>query len=177
MSSLFSHVISSQSALRQSAGCIRRYVVTGILLIAGLTHGKAQSKESALSPAPNRQDTVNILQQCLDLPLTQDYYIWQANTKVKQVYIMQLNVAFSPELSLSKSGKPVLIRSRAEIHSQKAEVFLAFRSFTITGDDASVTFTLHSNCLATPKVEEVSVQLHRTGAIWSIVKKQIHQLV
>ncbi|HVS93614.1 MAG TPA: hypothetical protein VHE59_16360 [Mucilaginibacter sp.] len=124
-----------------------------------------------------RQDSLEILQQCLDLPVIQSYFTRQTDGTPKQVYVMQYPVKFPDDLALTKFGQPVRFRSRADIRSEKAEVFLIFKTFSITGDDASVNFTLNSDYTTKPNIVEVTVQLHRSGQTWVVSQKQIHRLI
>ncbi|MBS1501270.1 MAG: hypothetical protein JST32_04365 [Bacteroidetes bacterium] len=124
-----------------------------------------------------RQDSLEILQQCLDLPVIQSYFTRQADGTPKQVYVMQYPVKFPDDLALIKFGQPVRFRSRADIRSEKADVFLIFKTFNIAGDDASVNFTLNSDYTTKPSIVEVTVQLHRSGQTWVVSQKQIHRLI
>ncbi|MBS1529079.1 MAG: hypothetical protein JSU01_02125 [Bacteroidetes bacterium] len=124
-----------------------------------------------------RQDSLEILQQCLDLPVIQNYFTRHSDGTLKQVYIMQYPVKFPDGLAVSKFGRPVLFRSRADMRSEKAEVFLIVKTFSITGDDASVNFTLNSDYTTKPNILEVTVQLHRSGQTWAVSQKQIRRLI
>ena len=128
-------------------------------------------------PAGSPQDSLQLLRQCLDLPVIQNYYTRHADGTTKQIYIMQYPVKFSTGFAVSKFGQPVLFRSRADIRSEKVEVFLIFKNFNIAGDDASVSFTLNSDYTTKPNIVEVTLQLHRAGATWTVTQKQIRRLI
>ncbi|HVW15492.1 MAG TPA: hypothetical protein VHB54_16790 [Mucilaginibacter sp.] len=124
-----------------------------------------------------RQDSLEILQQCLDLPVIQNYFTRRADGTPKQVYVMQYPVKFPDDLAVTKFGQPVLFRSRPDIRSEKADVFLIFKAFSVAGDDASVNFTLNSDYTTKPGIVEVTVQLHRSGPTWVVSQKQIRRLI
>jgi hypothetical protein len=157
---------------------LQRLVFTTLTCLMCLAFSaSAKSRREINQQFAGRQDTLSLLQQCLDLPIIQKYYTRHTDGTAKQVYIMQYPVRFPDGIEVSKFGQPVMFRSRAGIRSDKAEVFLIFKSFSINGDDASVSFTLNSDYTTKPNILEVTLQLHRSGGAWTIDHKQIRRLI
>ena len=125
----------------------------------------------------NLADTTAVLQKCLSLPLIDHYFTKNSTGTVKQIYIMQYPVKFPPAINVSRFNQPVLFRSRAEIRSEKAEVFLIFKTFSISGDEATAVFTLNSDYKTHPAMIEVSLSLHRSGTQWTVTNHQIKRLL
>jgi hypothetical protein len=119
-------------------------------------------------------DTTAVLQKCLDMPELQQYFPKNLDGTYKQVYVMQYPVAFSANNAVSKFQQSVSFEQRGAIYADKADGFFMFRSFSISGNTAAVTFDYNYNYTTVPAAVEVTLTLQKTGSTWAVTNTQLH---
>lgn len=138
------------------------------LLIFALLLGAVCSKAQASG------DQVAVLQKCLDLPDLQQYYPMGADQNSREVYVLQAPFAFPAGLQVSKFSKPVQFIDRAEILDKQAIAYFAFRTFSITGTTANVTFDFYYTLTINKTVRKYTLALNKTGEAWTITDTKLN---
>jgi hypothetical protein len=114
-------------------------------------------------------DQSQVLQKCIDLAELQQYYPQNADKSYKQLRILNFPVSFPESLSVSKFGQSVLFQTRAEIHDSNPDAFMAFNTFSIIENKASIVFEISYNRLSqSPNSINGSISLDKTSGNWIV---------
>jgi hypothetical protein len=126
--------------------------------------------------AQSLDDQSTALQKCFDLTELQHYYPLDNAGNPDQIYVMQYAVAFPVGLNVSKSGKPILFKSREEIVQNKISSYFIFRSFDITGNVAKASFSYFYSFDYTTnqfKMVMVNIELNKVNLDWNVINIKI----
>lgn len=125
--------------------------------------------------AQTSNDQSQVLQKCIDLTEIQQYYPQNADNSYKQLLILNFPVSLPVNLNVSKFGQSVLFHTRAEIVADNPDAFIAFSTFSFTGNTASVVFEISCNRLTgSPKSITGSVSLEKTAGNWIVTNQTIN---
>jgi len=122
-----------------------------------------------ISVAQPQDDQSMVIQKCIDLTELQQYYPQNADNSYKQLRILNFPVSFPENLKVSKFGQSVLFQTRAEILADNPDAFMAFNTFSIIENTASVVFEISYNRLTvSPNSINGSVSLEKAAGNWSV---------
>jgi len=125
--------------------------------------------------AQTSNDQSQVLQKCLDLTEIQQYYPQNVDNSYKQLLILNFPVSLPVNLNVSKFGQSVLFKTRAEIVADNPDAFIAFSTFSVIGNTASVVFEISCNRLTgTPKSINGSIILEKTADNWIVTNQTIN---
>jgi hypothetical protein len=116
-----------------------------------------------------RNDQLQILKKCIDLPELQNYYPVDTNGNQKPVIICYWHpVLFPIDLIIAKDGQNIQFRLMSLENDKNAEAFFLFTKFEIQQSSSLVNFAYYCNNTIHPKVIQVMLELKKVGDAWEI---------
>ncbi|MDB5251461.1 MAG: hypothetical protein JWP27_630 [Flaviaesturariibacter sp.] len=93
------------------------------------------------------------------------------------VAVMQFPVALPEGVAAAASWrKPLALQTRADIAKANPDLFVAFQTFQVRGDAATVVFKInYDRATSAPQVAEVTLGLKKKGAVWTVISSQINK--